>query len=128
MVRNAAAAPPDASFTSSSNAIGKVCSNHLFEELARIAHSHARVQCTRSTCAYLCLRFDNSRCPRLRARRACVDPGQCPRVLSADCAVVYGEIGRVNVGIEHEFRASQKLGVSRHRHRMSTQVALKSWL
>jgi hypothetical protein len=57
-----------------------------------------------------------------------VDPGPCTRVPSANCARVYGEIGRVDVGIEREIRAGHKLGVARHRHRMSTQVALTSWI
>jgi hypothetical protein len=48
--------------------------------------------------------------------------------MSADCARVYGEIARVDVGIEREIRAGHKLGVARHHHRMSTQVALTSWL
>jgi hypothetical protein len=49
-------------------------------------------------------------------------------VLSVDCATVYGDIGRVDVGIEREICAGQKLGVAGPHHRMPTQVALTSWL
>jgi hypothetical protein len=50
--KRAAAAPQDASFTSSSNAIGKVCSNYLVEELVRVQRTRANSAFARTRAAH----------------------------------------------------------------------------